>query len=78
MTGSVLGQVQGLGSTTDSAEAFVTHETYRCVWLWIGDANKANPALIPGLWSGAADSRAFDGNYHHIKFAYCLLIDNLM
>lgn len=59
-------------------ETFVTHERHRFVWVWVGDKDKANPALIPDLWPCSAPDWTFDGGYYHIAADYRLAIDNLM
>lgn len=60
------------------AETFITHERHRFVWVWIGDATKADPALIPDLWPCSAPGWTFDGGYYAIACDYRLMIDNLM
>ncbi|WP_225206099.1 Rieske 2Fe-2S domain-containing protein [Novosphingobium huizhouense] len=60
------------------AEAYVTHERHRFVWVWIGDRAKADPALIPDLWPCSAEGWTFDGGYYHVACDYRLMIDNLM
>jgi len=60
------------------AETYITHERYRFVWVWIGEAAKADPALIPDLWPCAAAGWTFDGDYYHVACDFRLMIDNLM
>lgn len=60
------------------AETFVTHERHRFVWIWVGDKDKADPALIPDLWACSAADWTFDGGYYHIAADFRLAIDNLM
>lgn len=60
------------------AETYVTHERHRYVWVWIGDRDKADPALIPDLWPCSAPGWVFDGGYYHVRCDYRLMIDNLM
>lgn len=60
------------------AETFITYERYRYVWIWIGEADRADPDLIPDLWPCSADGWVFDGDYYHIGCDYRLMIDNLM
>jgi len=60
------------------AETYVTHERYRFVWVWIGDRDKADPALIPNLWPCEAQGWVFDGGHFHLECDYRLMIDNLM
>jgi vanillate O-demethylase monooxygenase subunit len=60
------------------AESFVTHERHRYVWVWIGEREKADPALIPNLWPCSTEGWVFDGDYYHVACDYRLMIDNLM
>lgn len=59
-------------------ETYVTQERHRFVWVWVGDRDKADPALIPDLWPCSAPDWTFDGGYYHIASDYRLAIDNLM
>lgn len=59
-------------------ETFVTHERHRFVWVWVGEKNKADPALIPDLWPCSAPGWTFDGGYYRVASDYRLAIDNLM
>ncbi|HEY5712018.1 MAG TPA: aromatic ring-hydroxylating dioxygenase subunit alpha [Allosphingosinicella sp.] len=59
-------------------ETFAVAERHRFVWVWIGEAEKADPALIPDLWPCSAEGWTFDGGYYRIACDYRLLIDNLM
>ncbi|MET0179471.1 MAG: aromatic ring-hydroxylating dioxygenase subunit alpha [Novosphingobium sp.] len=60
------------------AETYVVHERHRYVWVWVGEAAKADPALIPDLWPCSAGGWTFDGGYYPIACDYRLMIDNLM
>ena len=60
------------------AKTYVTHERHRFVWVWIGEADKADPALIPDLWPCSAPGWVFDGGHYAIACDYRLMIDNLM
>lgn len=60
------------------AETFVTHERYRFVWVWIGDKDKADPALIPDLSPCGSEGWTHDGGYYRVECDYRLMIDNLM
>jgi vanillate monooxygenase len=60
------------------AETFVTHERHRFVWVWVGEKEQADPALIPDLWPCSAPGWTFDGGYYAIDCDYRLMIDNLM
>ena len=52
-------------------------DRHRLVWIWMGDADKADPALIPDLWPCSTEGWVFDGGYYRVECDYRLLIDNL-
>lgn len=53
-------------------------ERYRFVWVWIGEAGQADPALIPDFWFCEDAGWAFDGDVYPVACDYRLLVDNLM
>jgi phenylpropionate dioxygenase-like ring-hydroxylating dioxygenase large terminal subunit len=53
-------------------------ERHRFVWIWFGEAEKADPDLIPDFWPCSRPGWTFDGGYVRIQCDYRLLIDNLM
>ena len=53
-------------------------ERHRLVWIWIGEAERADPALIPDFWPCSHPDWTFDGGYNRIECDYRLLVDNLM
>ena len=59
-------------------QSFVTHERHRFVWVWVGERERADPALIPDLWPCRAPGWTFDGGYYRVACDYRLMIDNLM
>lgn len=59
-------------------ETYAVAEQHRFVWVWIGDADKADPAAVPNLWPCSAPGWVFDGGHLHVDCDYRLLIDNLM
>jgi phenylpropionate dioxygenase-like ring-hydroxylating dioxygenase large terminal subunit len=59
-------------------QSYPVVEKHRFVWIWVGDAAKADPALIPDLWPCSAEGWTFDGGYYHVKAGYLLCLDNLM
>jgi phenylpropionate dioxygenase-like ring-hydroxylating dioxygenase large terminal subunit len=59
-------------------KAYPVVERHRFVWVWIGDAEKADPSLVPDFWPCSHPDWTFDGGYYHIKCDYRLVIDNLM
>ena len=60
------------------AKTFTVAERHRLVWVWIGEEQLADVALIPDFWPCSSAGWTFDGGYYHIKCDYRLIIDNLM
>lgn len=60
------------------AKAYPVAERHRFVWIWIGDVDKADTALIPDFWPCSHPDWTFDGGYYPMKCDYRLVIDNLM
>jgi phenylpropionate dioxygenase-like ring-hydroxylating dioxygenase large terminal subunit len=59
-------------------EAFAVREAHGWVWLWLGDAARADPALIPQWpWFQHADWRGFQ-LYFHVQAGAQLFVDNLL
>ncbi len=63
-----------------SARAFPIHEAHRAAWIWMGDADKADPALIPDLsYLGEAPDTAFScGELLSGRGNYEVFVDNIM
>lgn len=60
------------------ARTFAAMERYGFIWVWPGDQDQADPALIPHqAWADSPDW-AYGGGLFHIKCDYRLMIDNLM
>jgi vanillate O-demethylase monooxygenase subunit len=58
--------------------AFPVVETHRWIWVWMGDAALADPALIPDTqWLDHPEWRSLDG-YLHYDVNYLLIADNLL
>ena len=57
---------------------FPVVERYGFIWVWPGDAAKADPALIPHLEWAVSPEWAYGGGLYHIGCDYRLMIDNLM
>jgi phenylpropionate dioxygenase-like ring-hydroxylating dioxygenase large terminal subunit len=53
-------------------------ERYNFVWVWIGEPERANPALLPDLWMTEAEGWRVGGGTYDVACDYKLLIDNLM
>ena len=57
---------------------FPTLEKYKFVWIWMGDAAKADPSLVPDFhWMDDQHWAVAEG-YHHVKANYRFLVDNLL
>jgi len=63
-----------------AVRAFPVHEAHRAAWIWMGDADKADPALIPDLsFLGAAPDTAFSsGELLSGRGNYEVFVDNIM
>jgi phenylpropionate dioxygenase-like ring-hydroxylating dioxygenase large terminal subunit len=53
-------------------------ERHRYVWVWLGDATKADPSLVPDMHQMSSDEWAGDGETIHAPCNYQLVLDNLM
>ena len=58
--------------------AFPVEERYGFIWVWPGEADKADPALIHHLEWAENPDWAYGGGLYHIHCDYRLMIDNLM
>lgn len=57
---------------------FPVVEQHRWIWIWMGDPERADPALIPDTqWLDHPDWRSQDG-YIHYDVNYLLIADNLL
>ena len=57
---------------------FAAVERHGFIWLWPGDAQLADPALVPDFeWSGNPEW-AYGGGLYHVACDYRLMLDNLM
>lgn len=59
-------------------KAYPAVERHGFVWVWPGDAAKADDALIPHLHWADHPEWAYGGGLYHVKCDYRLMIDNLM
>jgi vanillate O-demethylase monooxygenase subunit len=58
--------------------SFPAVERYGFIWVWPGDAGKADEALIPKFEFFDSPDWAYGGGLYHVKADYRLMIDNLM
>lgn len=61
-----------------SIKAYPVVERYGFIWVWPGDAAKADESKIPVLEWYDHPEWAYGGGLYHIKCDYRLMIDNLM
>jgi vanillate monooxygenase len=60
------------------ARSFPVVEKYGFIWLWPGDAERADPAAIPVFEWADNPEYAYGGGLYHVKADYRLMVDNLM
>ena len=57
---------------------YPTAEKHTFIWIWMGDAAQADPALIPDFhWMDDPEWAVAEG-YHHVRATYKFLVDNLL
>ena len=59
-------------------KTFPTAEKHSFVWIWMGDAARADPALIPDFHWMDDPAWAVAEGYHHVRATYKFLVDNLL
>ena len=59
-------------------KAYPVAERYGWVWVWMGDADLADPALIPDFGLLTSPAHAAVGKTNHVRANYQLVTDNLM
>ncbi|WP_372660403.1 Rieske 2Fe-2S domain-containing protein [Hydrogenophaga sp.] len=59
-------------------KSFPVEERYGFIWVWPGDAAKADAALIPHMEWHDNPEWAYGGGLYHVKADYRLMVDNLM
>ena len=58
--------------------AYPVIERHGFIWVWPGQAERADPALLPRLhWADSSDW-AYGGGLYHVACDYRLMVDNLM
>jgi len=53
-------------------------EKHRWLWVWMGDAAKADESLIPDAWANKHAEWRYKPGYIHYKTDYLLICDNLL
>lgn len=59
-------------------KSYPVEERYGFIWVWTGDADKADKDTIPHLEWAVSNDWAYGGGLFHIQCDYKLMIDNLM
>jgi len=59
-------------------KTYDVEERYGFIWIWPGEQDKADPALIHHLEWAVSEEWAYGGGLFHINCDYRLMIDNLM
>jgi vanillate O-demethylase monooxygenase subunit len=59
-------------------KSYAVVERHGFIWVWPGEKDHADPALIPELHWANNPEWAYGGGYYHVKSDYRLMIDNLM
>ncbi len=58
--------------------SYPVQERYGFIWVWPGDKDEADAALIPHLEWYDNPAWAYGGGLYHVKADYRLMVDNLM
>lgn len=58
--------------------SFPLRECHGLLWIWMGEAEKADPGLIPDIRWNEHPHWTPSRGYHHIKADFRLAVDNLM
>lgn len=61
-----------------SIRSYPVLERYGFIWVWPGEAGKADPAKLPKFDFFDSPEWAYGGGVYHVKAGYQLMIDNLM
>jgi phenylpropionate dioxygenase-like ring-hydroxylating dioxygenase large terminal subunit len=61
-----------------SVASFPVLDRHRLCWVWLGDAELADPALVPDLGMTSDPAFAGGGERLHLECDYRLVLDNLM
>jgi phenylpropionate dioxygenase-like ring-hydroxylating dioxygenase large terminal subunit len=69
---------QGAAPPRARVKAYPTIERFDWIWVWMGEAEKADPALVPDFSLLTAPGYRAVGSTNHVKASYKLVTDNLM
>jgi phenylpropionate dioxygenase-like ring-hydroxylating dioxygenase large terminal subunit len=79
-TGKCIRNPQGNGQIPGGAKlrSFPLVERHGVLWVWMGDAEKANPAKIPDFSFITNPKRRTQKGHHQVNSSYMMLLENLM
>lgn len=79
-TGACVRNPHGRGATPTSlsVRAFPVAERGRMLWIWMGDAERADTALVPSFEALGDDRLSWVHGQLHVNANYQLVIDNLL
>jgi vanillate O-demethylase monooxygenase subunit len=61
-----------------NAKVYPAIEAHKLLFVWIGEAEKADPALLPDWSMHTSPEWETVFGYHHVKANYLLVVDNLL
>ena len=61
-----------------AVKSYPVVEKHRFIWVWMGEPERADPALVPDLHWNDDPAWVGDGKVIHAKCDYRLVVDNLM
>lgn len=73
-------EIPGQAQIPDKARvrSYPVVQSKRWVWIWMGDADKADPTLIPDTFSLESPEWRMKPGYMHYQANYLYIIDNLL
>lgn len=78
-TGDCVDNPHGPITAALKVPSFPVVERHRALWIWMGDADRADPALIPDLWFvDAAPGHGWSKGYMYTAAGHKLLEDNIL
>ena len=77
-TGRCVANPHGIVPTQGGVRAFPVVERHQMLWIWLGDTERADPALVPDFRYQDADRNDFAGSYLRLEANYQLCSDNIL
>lgn len=69
---------QESGKAAFNVPTYTVCEEHDLIFIWLGDAEKADPALIPDWSHNTKPDWTVVHGYHHVKGNYQLMLDNVL